>query len=122
MNHRYNRDESAAYEHSLRTKSMNALSPTILAQNTLNTTFCYTVLMDIYTTVGIVGATIILITFLLNQSGKLSTESRVYDALNALGSCILVVYAVLLESVPFMILNTVWFAVSFRDVVRSFNT
>ncbi len=76
--------------------------------------------MDTLTLVGIIGATIILVTFLLNQFGKLSAESRSYDIANAVGSLILVSYAVLLDSVPFMILNGVWFVVSFRDVIRSF--
>jgi hypothetical protein len=76
--------------------------------------------MDLSTIVGVVGATIILVSFLLNQSGKWSAESRSYDLANAIGSIILVSYAVLLGSVPFMILNSVWFVVSFRDVVKSF--
>jgi hypothetical protein len=76
--------------------------------------------MDLSTIVGVVGATIILVSFLLNQFGKWSAESRSYDLANAIGSIILVSYAVLLGSVPFMILNSVWFVVSFRDVVKSF--
>lgn len=76
--------------------------------------------MDIHTLVGIAGTGIILIAFLLNQFGKWSTESRSYDVANAVGSLILVVYAIMLDSIPFTILNSVWFIVSFRDVVRSF--
>ena len=76
--------------------------------------------MDTLSLIGITGTGIILITFLLNQSGKWSAESRSYDATNALGSLILVGYAILLGSIPFMILNGVWFIVSLRDVIRSF--
>jgi hypothetical protein len=75
--------------------------------------------MDTTTIVGILGATIILITFLLNQFGRLSAESRWYDGLNALGSLLLIVYAYILWSIPFMILNSVWFLVSLRDVIRT---
>lgn len=75
--------------------------------------------MDTTTLIGILGATIILITFLLNQFGRLSAESRWYDGLNALGSLLLIVYAYILWSIPFMILNSVWFLVSLRDVIRA---
>ena len=76
--------------------------------------------MDTLTLIGILGTSIILISFLLNQFGKWSTDSRSYDIANALGSLILIVYALKLSSIPFMILNGVWFAVSFRDVLLSF--
>jgi hypothetical protein len=76
--------------------------------------------MDMLSLMGIIGTGIILVSFLLNQSGKWSTESRSYDVANALGSLILVVYAVMLDSIPFTVLNGVWFVVSFRDVIRSF--
>jgi hypothetical protein len=76
--------------------------------------------MDTYTIIGVIGATVILITFLLNQFGKLSAESRLYDVANALGAFILIVYAYLLWSIPFLLLNTVWFVVSARDVLHSY--
>lgn len=76
--------------------------------------------MDTLTLAGVIGTGIILVTFILNQSGKWSAESRSYDVANAVGSLILVGYAVLLDSIPFMILNGVWFAVSFRDIIKSF--
>ena len=75
--------------------------------------------MDSLTLIGIVGTGIILLSFLMNQSGKWSATSRSYDIANAVGSAILVGYAVMLDSIPFMILNTVWFLASFFDVVRS---
>lgn len=76
--------------------------------------------MDPLTLVGIAGTGIILIAFVLNQLGKWSAESRSYDIANAVGSLMLVGYAVMLDSIPFMVLNSVWFMVSFRDAVRSF--
>ncbi|MEY2665024.1 MAG: hypothetical protein RLZZ480_129 [Candidatus Parcubacteria bacterium] len=76
--------------------------------------------MDTVTILGVLGTGIILISFVLNQFGQWSTKSRSYDAANAIGSLILVGYAIALGSVPFMVLNGVWFAVSFRDVIRSF--
>jgi hypothetical protein len=75
--------------------------------------------MDTNTIIGVLGATIILVTFLLNQFGKWSVTSRSYDVANALGSLILIIYAALLESLPFLVLNTVWFVFSFLDVIKS---
>ena len=70
------------------------------------------------TIIGVLGASIILVAFLLNQFGKWSTESRSYDLANTIGSGILMYYAYLLDSLPFLVLNAVWFLVSLRDVVK----
>lgn len=67
--------------------------------------------------IGIIGATIILICFLLNQFHKLSRDSFLYDLCNFIGSAILIYYAYLIWSVPFMVLNGVWAAVSLKDVI-----
>lgn len=74
--------------------------------------------MDYVTTLGAVGAGIILIGFLLIQTGKVTAESKLYDGLNALGSLLLVVYAILLDSVPFLILNVVWLLVSVKGLTK----
>jgi hypothetical protein len=75
--------------------------------------------MEMHTLIGIVGMSIILVSFILSQLGKWSTESRSYDIANAIGSATLIGYAYILDSWPFFILNTVWFLVSIRDVLRS---
>ncbi len=71
--------------------------------------------MDLTTLIGSAGAAIILIAFFLNQTHKLSQDSLKYDVANLIGSGLLVIYAVLLSSIPFAILNGVWFLVSLRD-------
>ena len=76
--------------------------------------------MDIVTVLGVAGAGTILVAFLLNQFGKWSSESRSYDLVNVLGSGLLMGYSYLLGSWPFLILNTVWFLVSLKDVLKSF--
>jgi hypothetical protein len=68
--------------------------------------------MDITTSIGIVGATIILIGFTLNQFGKISVDSKSYDLINVVGPLFLIWYAYLLESYPFLILNIVWASAS----------
>ncbi|MCD5380984.1 MAG: hypothetical protein LR008_00205 [Candidatus Pacebacteria bacterium] len=75
--------------------------------------------MEPVTILGVVGATIILIAFSLNQIGRWSSNSLLYDWSNVVGSFILIAYAVLIDSIPFIILNSVWFIVSFRDVIKA---
>ncbi len=77
--------------------------------------------MDIITIIGTLGAAIILIFFLLNQFKVVSIDNIWYDSGNALGSGVLIVYAYLLDSVPFLILNAIWFLFSFRDVIIYFS-
>jgi hypothetical protein len=72
----------------------------------------------INTIIGIVGAVITLFAFILNQTGKLTVDDVRYDALNTLGSGILLVYAILIGSLPFVVINTVWGGVSLKDVIK----
>lgn len=76
--------------------------------------------MDITTLIGVIGAGVILVFFLLNQFKVMAAENIWYDAGNTLGSGFLIVYAYLLGSLPFLILNVVWFLFSFKDVVVFF--
>jgi len=75
--------------------------------------------MDYVTVLGVFGAGIILVGFLLNQAGKLTADSWRYDAINVIGSVLLLVYSVLLGSVPFVILNVVWLVVSVKGLAQS---
>lgn len=68
--------------------------------------------------IGTLGAAIILIAFLLSQFKIWNQDNVWYDLLNFVGSLLLVVYAVLLKSYPFLILNTIWGLVSLKDVVK----
>lgn len=68
--------------------------------------------------IGTIGATIILIGFLLNQFGKLDKDDFRYDLINTIGSIFLILYALILSSIPFIILNTVWGLVSLRDLIK----
>lgn len=72
----------------------------------------------ITTLIGIFGAAIILIFFILNESHKISADSFSYDLWNLIGSILLCIYAYLLSSWPFLILNLVWAAFSLKDVIR----
>lgn len=74
--------------------------------------------MDITTVIGITGTTLILVAFFLNQNNTWSADNLKYDLMNFVGSGLMIVYSLLLSSVPFLILNVVWTAVSLRDVVK----
>lgn len=71
------------------------------------------------TLIGVLGALIILVCFVGNEIGKFDRGSLGYDSANAFGSLLLLVYAYLLGSWPFLILNAIWALVSLRDVIKT---
>ena len=73
--------------------------------------------MDHYLLLGIVGMCMLLFTFLMSQTQKMSQNDLKYDALNALGALLLVIYGIHGEAWPFVILNTVWGVYSLKDVI-----
>lgn len=64
--------------------------------------------MDTTLIIGLTGMTLVLLAFLLNVSKVLNAQDRRYLFLNIIGSIILIWYAILLGSVPFIVLNAVW--------------
>lgn len=70
--------------------------------------------------IGTSGAGIILVFFLLNQTNVLKNTSKLYDFGNLVGSLILMYYAYILWSIPFMILNGVWALYSLKDFIFDF--
>ncbi len=66
--------------------------------------------------IGLSGMSLMLLAFIMNQFHKWHDDDLIYDVVNALGSALLLMYAYLLDSMPFMVLNAVWFFVSFRDI------
>jgi len=77
--------------------------------------------MDTTTLIGTTGATLILIAFIMNQMHRWKDTDLVYDFTNFTGSALLIAYALLLNSAPFLILNSVWAAVSLKDVILFLN-
>lgn len=67
--------------------------------------------------IGSLGAALILIAFVMGQMHIWKDTYFVYDLLNAVGSILLVIYAWIGFSWPFVILNLVWALVSLKDVV-----
>lgn len=74
--------------------------------------------MDFVSIIGIIGAFLVLIAFILEQRHVWKNDDLIYDAVNLLGSSMLIVYGLLIHGYPFVALNGVWAAVSARDVVN----
>lgn len=74
--------------------------------------------MDPTLLIGTSGAALILLAFVLEQFHVWRDEDTVYDFVNLVGSGLLIWYAVLLGSWPFIILNFIWALVSLRDFVK----
>ena len=62
--------------------------------------------------IQIVGALIVLAAFAASQVGELPTDSRLYLALNLVGSVILAILAVVEGQIGFLLLEGVWALVS----------
>lgn len=72
------------------------------------------------TLIGTIGAGIILVLFILNQTNKLKNDNLYYDLLNFIGSLLLILYALMLNSWPFVVLNFIWAVFSLKDVIAKF--
>ena len=68
--------------------------------------------------VQIIGAVLILAAFVLAQQRRMTTDSMVYLALNAVGAALLAVVAVLDRDIGFTLLETTWTVVSTAGLVR----
>jgi len=67
--------------------------------------------------IGFTGMALILFAFIMNQFHKWKDDSLGYDLVNVIGATLLIAYALLINSLPFLILNGVWMLVSLRDVL-----
>ncbi len=67
---------------------------------------------------GILGASLILLAFLLEQTNVWKNDDLIYDFVNFVGSGLLVVYGVLISGWPFVVLNSIWALFSLKDVIK----
>jgi hypothetical protein len=68
--------------------------------------------------IGFIGMGLILIAFLMNQMHKWNQDSIKYDLINLIGSGFLCFYSLMINSIPFLVLNLVWFLFSLKDVIK----
>jgi hypothetical protein len=67
---------------------------------------------------GFTGVFLILLAYILNEFGKTTTNSLVYILLNLFGASIACFASVLLNYLPFIILEGVWALVSFISLLK----
>ena len=69
--------------------------------------------------IGLSGMFLILTAFALDElDTEIDRDSVLYNALNSLGAAILSYYAYAINSIPFLMLNVIWFLVAFIKLVR----
>ena len=73
--------------------------------------------MSLVLFIGILGAGLVLLAFILGQLHVWKDTSLIYDLVNFIGAVLLIVYGLMIEGYPFAVLNGVWALVSLRDVV-----
>lgn len=74
--------------------------------------------MNTQIAIGIIGTATVLTAFTMNQLQYWKNSDIKYDLTNFVGGVLLVVYAIMLGSLPFAILNFIWATVSLRDIMN----
>jgi len=69
--------------------------------------------------IQVLGSLLILAAFVAAQRGRLSPDSRMYLVLNLVGSVVLAVLAAMETQLGFLLLESVWAAVSAHGLVRT---
>lgn len=68
--------------------------------------------------IGAIGVALLLVAFVLNLLGRLDSDARAYAALNLVGAGLSCFAAVLIEYVPFVVLEGVWAAVALTGLIQ----
>ena len=76
--------------------------------------------MSIADWIGFIGVSILLLAFLLNLLKIISQDSHAYILLNLIGAGLACIASILIEYVPFIILEAAWTAVSLVSWIRLF--
>ncbi|HEX8514789.1 MAG TPA: hypothetical protein VF868_01230 [Bacteroidia bacterium] len=74
--------------------------------------------MNINDWIGFIGVTILLFAFLLNLTGKIQQDSLTYILLNITGAGLAGLASVLINYIPFIILEGAWTLVSIVALVK----
>ncbi|MFL5752165.1 MAG: hypothetical protein ACJ76F_02065 [Bacteroidia bacterium] len=68
--------------------------------------------------IGFSGVTILLLAFFLNLAGKLAVSSPLYSLLNMIGAGMACLASVMINYLPFIILEGIWTIVSVLALIR----
>ena len=67
--------------------------------------------------IQVLGSLLVLVAFIAAQRGRLSTQSRLYQALNLIGAGVLAVLAAYERQYGFLLLETVWALVAAHSLL-----
>ena len=68
--------------------------------------------------IGSIGVALLLIAFFMNLFGMLSSDSRAYQAMNAVGAAVSCYASYLIGFAPFVVLEAIWCAAAVAAMVR----
>lgn len=68
--------------------------------------------------IGIIGVTLIVIAYFLNQSGKMASDSMPFPTLNLIGAVLILVSLWWSWNLPSFIMECIWIAISAVGIVR----
>jgi hypothetical protein len=74
--------------------------------------------MNIIDWIGFIGVFLIVIAYILNVTGKLNNKKLSFILLNLIGASLACVASVLMEYLPFIILEGVWAFVSLISLLK----
>ncbi|WP_456463035.1 CBU_0592 family membrane protein [Lutibacter sp.] len=67
---------------------------------------------------GFVGVFLILLAYILNVTNKITSKSLLFISLNLVGASIACLASVLLNYIPFVILEGIWALISFLSFIK----
>ncbi len=68
--------------------------------------------------IGSIGVALLLIAFFMNLFGMLPSDSRAYQATNAIGAAVSCYASYLIGFAPFVVLEAIWCAAALTAMVR----
>ncbi|WP_438966970.1 CBU_0592 family membrane protein [Flavobacterium sp.] len=72
--------------------------------------------------IGFIGVSILLIAFFLNITNKIEKESYLYLIMNFVGAALACLASILMNYLPFIILEGSWTLLSFIGIINKLNT
>ena len=75
----------------------------------------------IFQGLGWVGAIGLLIGYFLNSTGRLSSDSRLYQCINLICATMLAANAFYIDAIPFIIINCFWAGVALLSLLKKQN-
>ena len=67
---------------------------------------------------GIIGLFLLLVAFFLNLFKIITQDTKSYVLMNVLGSGLMIYYSILINSIPFLILNIVWTSFALYKLIK----